>query len=106
MGTLQAHKVLLSASSTFFQTIFCQQIAPTSNIKPFIYIKGISFNDLSLALDFVYNRAVSVPKHNLQSFLNSAEELKINGLTRGGKETNLGNVFNNKKRGKTRNDES
>lgn len=47
-------------------------------------MKGISFSNLNLVLDFVYNRRVSVPKHELDSFLSVARELEINGLTEKG----------------------
>lgn len=85
--TLQAHRALLSASSSFFQKLFCQEISPNVPVKPYIYLKGIAFTDLSLIMDFVYSRKVSVPKHNLESFLSVARELEINCLVQKGEKS-------------------
>jgi len=75
--TLKGHRALLSASSLFFQKVLCQESAQP---KPYIYLKGISFDDLSLVLDFVYNRKVSVPEERLKSFLDVVKEIEINEL--------------------------
>ena len=48
---------------------------------PFIYLRGIRFEDLLACLDFMYQGEVSVAQEDLNSFLAAAEELQVRGLT-------------------------
>ena len=73
---LQAHKVILSAGSDFFNEIFTTNIH--TNIV--IYLKGISSVDLSHIADFMYNGEASVSQEELTSFLETGKELKVKGL--------------------------
>jgi len=79
--TLQAHKVILSACSNFFKTTFRQQQANNKHPNPYIYLRGVFYNDLVSILDFIYNGEVNVAQEDLNSFLAVAEELQIKGLT-------------------------
>ena len=80
--SLQAHKVILSACSSFFKNLLRQQAAHHhTHPNPFIYLRGVSFSDLSSVLDFMYHGEVNVAQEDLNSFLAVAEELQIKGLT-------------------------
>lgn len=79
--SLQAHKVILSACSNFFKTTFRQQSNANKHPNPYIYLRGVSYNDLVSILDFIYNGEVNVAQEDLNSFLAVAEELQIKGLT-------------------------
>jgi len=79
--TLQAHKVILSACSNFFKSTFRQQTNANKHPNPYIYLRGVTFNDLTSILDFIYNGEVNVAQEELNSFLAVAEELQIKGLT-------------------------
>jgi hypothetical protein len=79
--TLQAHKVILSACSTFFKGMLRQQMSAHKHPNPYIYLRGVSYNDLVSVLDFIYNGEVNVAQEDLNSFLAVAEELQIKGLT-------------------------
>jgi hypothetical protein len=81
MRTLQAHKVILSACSEFFKQMLRQQSRVHAHPHPFIYLRGVSYNDLLSALDFMYHGEVNVAQEDLDSFLAVAEELQIKGLT-------------------------
>jgi len=73
---IQAHKVVLSAGSNFFNEIF-----QTSNhTNMLIYLKGISSADLEHIADFMYNGEASVSQEELTSFLETGKELKVKGL--------------------------
>ena len=74
---IEAHKVILAASSTFFQNL----LRKNRHVHPLIYLRGVSFGDLVAIVDFLYFGETSVWKDNLDSFLTSAEEFKLNGLT-------------------------
>lgn len=77
---IRAHKVLLSACSTYFRDVFkdnpCQH--------PVIVFKNVRFDDLLAIVEFMYQGEVSVVQESLSSFLNTAELLSVQGLTEGG----------------------
>ena len=79
--TFQAHKVILSACSNFFKATFRQQMNANKHPNPYIYLRGVSYSDLTAILDFIYNGEVNVAQEDLNSFLAVAEELQIKGLT-------------------------
>ena len=79
---IQAHKIILSAGSTFFSEIF-------TNIKhqsPFIYLKGIKRVELEHVIDFLYNGEANIGQEELNNFLETAQELGVKGLLGNGKD--------------------
>merc|ERR1719430_1456679 len=74
---VEAHKVILSASSPFFEKILQRNKHP----HPLIYLRGFHSQDLLAILDFLYFGEANVYQENLDSFLAIAEELKLKGLT-------------------------
>lgn len=78
---IEAHKIILSAGSTFFSEIF-------KNIKhqsPFIYLKGIKRIELEHVIDFLYNGEANIAQEELNNFLETAQELEVKGLQSNGK---------------------
>ena len=78
--SIQAHKFILSAHSPVFKEMFVNQNKFTI---PYIYLKNVSYENLSSLLDFIYCGVVKVPKLNLTEFLSLAQEFEIQGLNRG-----------------------
>ena len=74
---VHAHKVILVASSPFFQKILTRNKHP----HPLIFMKGSKFEDLMAIVDFLYCGEANVFQENLDSFLAIAEEMKLKGLT-------------------------
>ena len=74
---MRAHKVILSACSTFFRALL--QCNPHQH--PLIYLRGVRFADLQNIVDFMYHGEVNVAQDELNSFLEVAEDLKIKGLS-------------------------
>ena len=74
---MEAHKVILAASSPFFEKILQRSKHP----HPMIYLKGFQSQDLLAILDFLYFGEANVVQENLDSFLAIAAELKLKGLT-------------------------
>ena len=62
---LEAHKVILTASSPFFMNILKINKHP----KPLIYLKGFNAKDLHSLIDFIYNGVADVCQDNLDTFL-------------------------------------
>ena len=73
---MQAHKVILAASSPFFERI----LKRNKNPHPLIYLRGFQWQDLLAILDFIYFGEANVYQENFDSFLATAEEIKLKGL--------------------------
>ena len=73
---VEAHKVILAASSPFFQTLLGRIKHP----HPLIYMRGMRSDNLLAILDFLYCGEANVFQENLDSFLAVAEELQLKGL--------------------------
>ena len=68
---VEAHRVVLVASSPFFLSILKRNKHP----HPLIYMRGVSPENLMAMVDFFYNGEANVYQENLDSFLVLAEEL-------------------------------
>ena len=79
---LEAHKLILSASSSFFMNILKMNKHP----NPLVYLKGFKATDLTSILDFMYHGVVDIYRDNLDVFLALAEELQLKGLKKGPEE--------------------
>ena len=73
---VEAHKVILAASSPFFQKLLRQNRHP----HPLIFMRGIKSDELLAIVDFLYSGEANVYQQNLDSFLAIAEELQLRGL--------------------------
>ena len=73
---VKAHRVVLSASSKFFNNVLKMNKGP--NLV--LYLKGVNHGDLKSLIEFIYSGQTNVQKNSLNSFLEAAEELKIEGL--------------------------
>ena len=74
---IKAHRVILSAGSSFFRTVLTSLEA---NPHTMFYLKGVSSSNLSCMLDFIYCGETKVPKKNLETFLRTAKDFGVLGL--------------------------
>ncbi|KAL3282000.1 hypothetical protein HHI36_005203 [Cryptolaemus montrouzieri] len=74
---LKAHKMVLSACSPYFQTLFVNH----PDKHPIVILKDVPYTDMRCLLDFMYRGEVSVDQDRLTAFLRVAESLRIKGLT-------------------------
>eukprot|EP00091_Calanus_sinicus_P016977 TRINITY_DN36694_c0_g1_i1.p1 TRINITY_DN36694_c0_g1~~TRINITY_DN36694_c0_g1_i1.p1 ORF type:complete len:116 (-),score=23.89 TRINITY_DN36694_c0_g1_i1:69-416(-) len=72
---IEAHKLILSASSSFFKTV----LKNNPHQHPLIYLKGINMTNIKAMIDFMYHGQVEVGQDGLNEFLTAAEELKVRG---------------------------
>jgi len=79
--SLQCHRLVLSACSDWFKTVF--RALPAITQHPVIVLWEATARDMALLLDFMYNGEVNVKQENLNSFLALAEKLSVRGLTQG-----------------------
>jgi len=82
--SLKAHKVVLSACSSYFKNLL-KGISLWQH--PVLVLKDVRFQDLQSILEFIYLGEVNLEQTRLDSFLNTAELLQIKGLTDGIKES-------------------
>ena len=73
---IEAHKVILAASSPFFKKILARNKHP----HPLIFMRGVKSVDLLAIVDFLYFGETKVFQENLDNFLGIAEELQLEGL--------------------------
>ena len=73
---IEAHRVILSACSPFFQTI----LEKNKHSHPMIYMKGFKAKDLSAIVDFIYLGEANIYQDDLDGFLALAEEFQLKGL--------------------------
>ena len=73
---VEAHKVVLTSSSPFFQKL----LGGNKHPHPMIYMGGMKYADLFAIADFLYLGEANVFQEDLDSFLAIAEELQLKGL--------------------------
>ncbi|XP_050455528.1 protein bric-a-brac 2 isoform X2 [Cataglyphis hispanica] len=76
-ASLKAHKVVLSACSSYFQKLLLSNPCKHPTI---IMPQDVCFNDLKFIIEFVYRGEIDVSQAELQSLLKTADQLKIKGL--------------------------
>ena len=74
---ISAHKLVLSACSTFFRSILTKNV----HSNPLLYLSGVSSTNIGFILDYVYHGEVQIHQEQLDSFLDAAQMLRISGLT-------------------------
>ena len=71
-----AHKVLLSTSSTYFK----QMLKATPN-QLMVCLNDVKSDDIENVLDFIYTGEVKIPQENLDRFLEVSQRFQLLGLT-------------------------
>ena len=69
---LKAHKFVLSSCSSVFKSIL-----DSSFSSPFIYLRGISKDEMVSILQFMYLGKTTVYQHRINEFLNAAKDLDL-----------------------------
>ena len=73
---VKVHKVILAASSPFFQNLLKRH----KHAHPLIYMKGVKSENLLAIIDFLYLGETNISQESLESFLVIAEDLQLKGL--------------------------
>lgn len=74
--SLQAHKLVLSACSVYFEQLFT--VHPDK--APLVILKDVKFADMKAIVDFMYIGEINVAQDQLSSLLSTALVLKVKGL--------------------------
>ncbi|XP_049949999.1 myoneurin-like [Schistocerca serialis cubense] len=75
-GTLKAHKIILSACSPYFETVF--QENPCEH--PVVILKEISCYEMQILLQLMYRGSTDVPEEDISDIIQTANELKVKGF--------------------------
>ncbi|XP_059617433.1 uncharacterized protein LOC132262249 isoform X1 [Phlebotomus argentipes] len=75
-ASIRAHKVVLSACSSYFQSLFLDHPAR----HPIVILKDVRFAELRTLVEFMYKGEVNVQYCQLSALLKTAESLKVKGL--------------------------
>ena len=73
---ISAHKLVLSACSEYFKEVFKRN----KHSNTLMCLEGLSKQDLSNVLDYMYNGEVHIYQEDLNRFLSVAQRLKLEGL--------------------------
>ena len=73
---IKAHRVILSSCSSFFKEVLIQN----HHQHLLLYLKGVDIEDMKYLMKFIYTGEVEVPNEGLTRFLDSANDLQIDGL--------------------------
>ena len=83
-----AHKILLSSCSSMFKFI----LKENTNSNPMLYLGGVSSINLGFILDYIYHGEVNIFQEQLESFLENAQKLEIEGLIKGSNQDDPDNL--------------
>lgn len=78
--TFYAHRVILAASSAYFEAMFASGMTESTNSE--IKLKGLECSAFDAILDFMYTGKVNLCKENIQAVLSAASMLHIHHLKR------------------------
>merc|ERR1712025_382062 len=73
---ISSHKLVLYASSDFFKNI----LRKSDHANPLIFLSGVKSKELNFVMDYIYNGEVQLFQSDLDSFLDIAQKLQIDGL--------------------------
>ena len=73
---VSAHKIVLSATSSFFKSLFKR----VTQKDPVIYLGSVSGKNLNYILDYVYSGETKMIEEDLEAFMVVAQSFKVSGL--------------------------
>lgn len=73
---LKAHKIVLSAYSPFFRSLFLKNPCEQS----IVILKNIKFAEIKVITDFMYSGEVNIPEDQLSAIIKTAQTLRVRGL--------------------------
>ena len=79
-GEVEAHKLILSACSPFFERLLKRY---KHHQQQLIFMRGLKASQLMALIDYIYQGEVNILQEDLDGFLLIAEELELKGLLAG-----------------------
>merc|ERR1712223_977868 len=85
---IRAHMVILSACSSYFENLFMT----FDEKNQIVILKDASFIDVFALIEFIYKGEVNIGQDRLPSLLQTAENLRVKGLSESSTQDNYTNV--------------
>lgn len=77
-GQVNAHKLVLAASSSYFRSLFSRM---TNTFQyPIIVLREMPVDDLKTIIQFIYHGEINVPQNRVDSLMRCANYLQIDGM--------------------------
>ena len=76
--TIEAHRLILSACSPVFAKILDQN----TSAHPWIYLRGIDYEELKSIIEFIYLGASSLESSKVNEFFEIAADLEVSSITK------------------------
>eukprot|EP00096_Caligus_rogercresseyi_P014042 TRINITY_DN658_c0_g1_i1.p1 TRINITY_DN658_c0_g1~~TRINITY_DN658_c0_g1_i1.p1 ORF type:complete len:554 (-),score=146.64 TRINITY_DN658_c0_g1_i1:2501-4162(-) len=93
--TFKAHRLVLAACSTHFESLFSHApINAPSNNQFFVILDGTRADDLQILLHFMYRGEAYLHHDRINSVLKTAEVLQVKGLSEGPRNIEINNQNN------------
>ena len=73
---VQAHKIVLSSCSIFFQNM----LKNSEKSQSFVYMRGVKEIILNSLVDYIYHGETCIPEENLEEFLAFGIDMKLQGI--------------------------
>ena len=73
---IKAHRVILGASSSKFKAMFQK----AEKQEPFIYLTGVSYNEMQSMIHFIYTGQTEISQEDLAHFLEIAAKFDVKGI--------------------------
>ena len=73
---ISAHRLVLVACSEYLNNVLSQN----THSHPLLCLEGINYSELNNVLDYIYNGEVNINQEDLDTFLQVAQKLEIQGL--------------------------
>lgn len=74
------HRAVMSASSTYFRSLFTQEVCSTDRKE--VVIPGITADIMEIFVEFAYTREAKITAENIERLLPAADQFHVNGLVR------------------------
>jgi len=87
---IRAHRIVLSACSPYFRTLFKSSFLNEKH--PVVILKDVDFDILKSLVEYMYKGEANVPQPMLTSFIQTAESLQVRGLAEGASKQKLEQV--------------
>ncbi|OWF46852.1 kelch-like protein 10 [Mizuhopecten yessoensis] len=74
------HRAIMSASSTYFRSLFTQEVCSTDQKE--VVIPGITADIMEIFVEYAYTREAKITAENIERLLPAADQFHVNGLVR------------------------
>lgn len=91
--TVGAHRLVLCACSSLFESLLAGPTAMQQHPNPLLCFNDVDYEDLCALVEFMYRGSITVTRKALPSLIHAARVLRIRGLSLGKRESTVALFF-------------